>query len=344
MNVTIFPGKLSGTVAVPPSKSAAHRGLIAAALKGRHGDVCRRRGGVCDKCVVAPIDLSEDIAATIRGLEAMGGAFAIQGDTVTVDGGGMFSTEMPEIDCGESGSTLRFLMPLAAAGNGGVFFGKGRLPERPIGIYETLFAEHGAKIERAGAALTVRPGLRPGRYRLPGDVSSQFITGLMLALPLLGGSGEIELISPLESKGYVGMTRSVMAQFGIRTQKTENGWRIPGNQRYTADAFAVEADWSQAAFWLAAGALGGEITLTGLDDKSPQGDSAAEQLFTGFGAQITTDNNRITVSRGILRPQDIDAAQIPDLIPALAVTAALAAGESKIYGGGRLRLKESDRI
>ena len=320
--VHILPSSLHGTLTVPVSKSAAHRAMLCAALSGQRS-ILPDGETVCN-----------DIAAT-RNAAAL-----------LLDG----KSEPITIDCMESGSTLRFLIPVAAAlGRKTVFIGRGRLPERPIGVYLDCLPAHGVCCETSGGLpLTVSGKLQPGDFRLPGNVSSQFVTGLLLALPLLGGDSEIVLTSPLESAAYVEMTLQTMHEFGVEAVRTETGWHIPGTQCYRANPnFEVERDWSQAAFFLAAGMLGGPIHLRGLDSSSCQGDRAAEELFRRFGAQIEWNNGVLTAQAGRVPETgtEIDASQIPDLVPILAAAAALLPGKlTRITHAGRLRLKESDRL
>ncbi len=315
-NVTISPSVLNGSILVPPSKSAAHRAAICSALAGG-----------------APLfdgeAISNDITATCRAMRAICGG----GDSV-------------RIDCGESGSTLRFLIPVAAAlGLNAEFTGSGRLPERPIGVYLDCLPQHGVSCgTQGGLPLSVSGRMTPGRFVLPGNVSSQFITGLLLALPLLDGDSELTLSSPLESAGYVDMTVEIMREYGVTAQPAENGWSIAGRQKYRPCEYRVERDWSQAAFFLAAGALGGTLRLEGLNRDSCQGDRAAERLFREFGARTEWNGSVLSVSPNERKGMEIDASQIPDLVPVLAATAALCRGRTRIYNAQRLRIKESDRL
>jgi 3-phosphoshikimate 1-carboxyvinyltransferase len=331
--VLLRPAVLRGEVTPPPSKSEAHRAILCAALAG---GVSRIR----------PVVRSKDIDATVAAVRALGAAASLDGEVLTVDGSGMFRNRQAEIDCAESGSTLRFLIPVAAAG--GVearFVGRGRLPQRPIGPYLDCLPQNGAALQtEGGLPLATQGRLRPGEYRLPGNVSSQFVTGLLLALPLLPGDSEIRLTSPLESAGYVEMTLHAMGTFGVHAEKTESGYHVPGNQRYRPCDYTVEGDWSQAAFFLAAGALGGSLRIRGLRRASTQGDRAAAELFARFGAAVSLQDDEVVVSPCTLRGIEVDAAGIPDLVPALAVTAAFAKGVTRITNAARLRIKESDRL
>lgn len=327
MDITITPSKLSGSVTPPPSKSQAHRLLIAAALAD-------------GESVISNVVFSQDIEATLRCLGELGAGFAVDGSTVTVRGMGANSMSplrrmaYPRLDCGESGSTLRFLIPIAlAVRGGGIFTGHGRLMERPQKPYFDLFDEKGIFYERKDGVLTVAGLLTPGVYCLPGNVSSQFFTGLLFALPLLNGPSAIIPTSPLESEGYIQMTLRVMAQFGVELPVTLSlppHYHPQGNQTYRAANAAVEADWSQAAFWYAAGALGNPVVPAGMDPYSLQGDRVVmEQLLALSG------------------PGDLalDVSGCPDLVPPLAAAAALRAGRAtRLTNAARLRIKESDRL
>ena len=331
MNVTITPGGLAGSVTPPPSKSQAHRLLIAAALA---------RG----ESVITNVALSQDIEATIRCLEELGAEFTVDGSTVTVRGMGANAMSplrrmaYPHLDCGESGSTLRFLIPIAlAVRGGGVFTGHGRLMERPLKPYFDLFDEKGIFYEQKDGALTVSGLLTPGEYRLPGNVSSQFFTGLLFALPLLNGPSALIPTTPLESEGYIQMTLQAMAQFGVELPVTLSlppHYHPQGNQTYHAANAAVEGDWSQAAFWYAAQALGNPVTVVGLDRYSTQGDRE-------FLDWVQMVKNEPLSGRGVV---SIDVSQNPDLVPPLAVMGALMNGRLGIENAARLRVKESDRL
>lgn len=321
MTLRISPALLKGSITPPPSKSQAHRMLIAAALAE-------------GESAVRNLDPSEDILATVGALEALGARCVLseQGAAVTRRGGLETEAELPELNCGESGSTLRFLIPVALAlRGGGVFTGRGRLMERPLEPYFELFRQKGVQWKREEDRLLVRGALTPGIYRLPGDVSSQFVTGLLFALPLLPGDSRIELTTPLESRGYVDMTLEALERFGVSAEpKGESAFGVPGNQRYAPGEVTVESDYSQAAFYAAANFLGGSVDIMGLNPCSVQGDRAilplAEELKTGG-------------------EKDIDVSQCPDLVPALAVMAALRAGEvTRLSNAARLRMKESDRL
>ena len=317
MNVTIWPGKLAGTIVPPSSKSQGHRYVIAAAL-------------AAGESVIGNLSFSEDIEATLRCMETLGAIVKRQMDGATLRGGPC-PAEIPVLDCGESGFTLRFLMPvvLALAG-GGVFRGRGRLMQRPQEPYFAIFRKKGIAFSAEGDTLTIKGRLTPDVFELPGNVSSQFITGLMYALPLLDGDSEIRLTSPLESAGYVDMTRDALKTFGVEICDIPGGWEIPGRQRYCPAKVSVEADWSQGAFFLAALGLGHDLTIKGLNSSSCQGD------------RIILDYEKKLDGAGTV---ELNVRNCPDLVPALAARAALRDGEiTRIENASRLRLKESDRL
>ena len=321
MNMTITPAVLKGTVTPPPSKSQAHRLIIAAALSDGF-------------CKLSNVDLSEDIQATLRCMRTLDADASADGTIIRgadlVDG---HEEPAPEVmDCGESGSTLRFLIPVALAlKGGGKFTGHGRLMERPQEPYFALFREKGIFYEQKDGVLTVEGKLTAGVYTLPGNVSSQFITGLLYALPLLEGDSRIELTTDLESRGYVDMTLDALKRFGVKAEYDgKRTFHVPGNQYYRHQNLAIEADWSNAAFWYGAKFLGCPVEIGGLDQASVQGDRA----IAGFYDQLQ--------GTGSL---DLDVSQCPDLVPPLAAMAALRSGETtRIVNAGRLRIKESDRL
>ena len=330
-------GLLRGRVNIPPSKSAAHRAMLCAALaEGRS--------------VLSHIELSNDMKATINAITALGANVRLSGHTLTVDGIGTrfgdASNAPVDVNCIESGSTLRFIIPIAcAAGINGRFIGEGTLVTRPIGLYNELLPKAGVQCRSDGGLPLVCNGrLQSGHYEMPGDISSQFITGMLIALPLCDGDSSILLTTPLQSSAYVDMTISCMADFGVKVERTEKGWLIPGGQKYSSRNYTVEGDWSHAGFFLAAGALGSELTLCGLRLDSVQGDKVAIELFRGFGADILIGDGVIKVGGGQRHAQHINAEQIPDLVPCLAVCAALCEGITVIDHAERLRIKESDRL
>ena len=249
--------------------------------------------------------------------------------------------------CGESGSTLRFLLPLCGAlGVSAAFEREGRLPERPLKPLDEQLTAHGMAIQPDGALLHVSGTLRAGEYTLPGNVSSQYVTGLLMALPLIKGESVLRIEGKLESADYVAMTLDTLEKAGIRVEAIDGGFRIPGRQRYDVPAgSAVEGDYSGAAFFLCMGALSkAGVTVTNLDPASKQGDKRVSEILARLGARVEYSADSVTVRRGSLCGAVIDASMIPDLVPALAAVAALCDGETRFTHAERLRLKESDRL
>ncbi len=332
MRVTVFPFTPRGAVKAIASKSDAHRLLLAAALSDK-------------KTVVRCETLSDDIKATVSCLNALCADVTpyAQGFAVTPQ----TTDSACSLDCGESGSTFRFLLPVACAlGKTAQLVLHGRLPERPMEPLFTLLEEHGIRLSGKGTRLLTAEGqLKNGLYKLPGDISSQYITGLLFALPLLLGDSEIVLTSPLQSKPYVDMTLSVLERFGIHIEAYDDTFRIFGGQVYHSPYISItEGDWSNAAFFLCAAAARGSVTVGGLSPLSAQGDRAVCAFLRGFGASVSENENGVTVESGTLKGITVDASENPDLVPALCVVAAAAEGVTHIENAGRLRLKESDRL
>ncbi|MDR0321450.1 MAG: 3-phosphoshikimate 1-carboxyvinyltransferase [Treponema sp.] len=338
MNVRIQPGQLNGVVQAIPSKSQAHRALVCAALADAPTQInCKGE--------------SEDISASIDCLTALGAD--IRRDT------GRFSV-IPlnknvcegdaSLPCGESGSTFRFLLPVAGAlGRSASFLLKGQLPKRPLSPLDDELTAHGCVLSPQGSnPFRITGQLAPGKYALNAGVSSQFISGLLFALPLLGEDSELRLLGKVESFPYIELTMAMLKLFGVHSAFNTEGevFSIPGGQTYHSPGeVSVEGDWSNAAFWLSAGAIGEEsVTCAGLDLQSPQGDRAILDILAQFGSRVETDANKAAVSGGKLHGIEIDAQNIPDLVPILAVAATAAEGTTVIRNAGRLRTKESDRL
>ena len=334
MNKTILPGARTGEVHIPASKSQAHRMLLCAAM-GENEVTLRCRG------------LSKDILATVACLKALGASVDAEGEVLHLRPVSAPPPGLCLLPCGESGSTLRFLLPLVGAlGASAVFEREGRLPERPIEPLGRELCRNGMDIRSDGARLSCSGQLRPGAFSLPGNISSQYISALLMTLPLLEGESTLHIEGALESAAYVAMTEEVLRLGGVRTEKTGYGYRIPGGQRCRfAPELSVEGDYSNAAFFLCAGALSERgIRVTGLDPQSRQGDRAIVPLLEEMGAQVASDGSSVTVKRDALHGITIDASPIPDLIPVLSVVAAAASGETRVIHAQRLRLKESDRL
>lgn len=334
MKQLVFPGPRTGSIRIPASKSQAHRLLICAAL-GREAVTIHCRG------------ISKDIAATIDCLNALGADIQINGGTISVSPIEAAPEGLCHLHCGESGSTLRFLLPMVGAlGAEAVFHMEGRLPQRPLRPLDDVLTDHGMTIRQENDRLYCGGTLTSGAFSLPGNVSSQYISGLLMALPLLNSASTLTVTGGLESAAYVTMTEDTLRRGGVELRRTENTWRISGGQRprFPAELIA-EGDWSNAAFFLCMGALSDDgITVAGLDVHSSQGDRAVLSILEAMGARVSLAGDSVTVRRGTLNGVAIDAGPIPDLIPVLCVTAAGAVGDTQIFNAGRLRLKESDRL
>ncbi len=339
MNKTINPRAFHGSVRIPSSKSMTHRELIAAALaKG--------------ESIVKGVSNSQDIEATVRILSLMGAKFSSQEEkdgslTFHISGGLSKQDGLLEADAGESGSTLRFLIPLGLISENRVrYVGHGRLAERPLTPYYELFDKKGISYEtKGGLPLTVQGKLEGGLYELPGDVSSQFFTGLLFALPLVQGNSTLKSTTTLESKSYVDLTLDTLARHGISiVEKSPEWYEIPGGQSYQNGTFAVEGDYSQAAFWLVAGLVGGKVTCQGLSETSKQGDKAILSILEAMGGTISYENGNIVASQSATHGTVIDAEDCPDLVPVLSALAAVSEGRTEIIHAGRVRLKECDRL
>ena len=315
MRVRIEPGRPAGTQEAPPSKSMAHRLMICAALAE-------------GQSVVRHVDVSEDMLATADCLKALGAGVKREGRDVIIDGCRPENAESATLPCRESGSTLRFMIPLCLAGRAEMELeGSERLMSRPLDVYEEICRERGLLFKRGGCRLKVRGPLDAGECTVPGDISSQFITGLMMALPLKKADSRIRILPPVESRPYLDMTQEAMAAFGVKTEwESENVLRIPGNGAYRPREITVEGDWSNAAFFEALDKTGGDVKLTGLRDDSLQGDRVCRDCL-----------DRI---RGGWA--ELDVADCPDLAPVLMAAAALCHG-AKLTGTRRLKIKESDR-
>ena len=323
-----------GIVTPPPSKSLGHRALICAALASLAGGKSRIFG----------LGQSEDISATLDGIRALGAEAEPDGEALLVRPG--HGVRERRIDCGESGSTLRFLIPIAALDGGQtVFTGHGRLLERPMNDYAGLFSAAGIEFSHDENEVRVRGRLRGGDYALAGNVSSQFVSGMLMALPLAEGDSRLSLTTALESSAYVDMTLDVMKSFGIQVERPDGAaFIIRGGQRYAAADYTVEGDYSQAAFFLAAAALGRDVRCAGLNPLSRQGDRAMLDVLRSMGAEVEWQGDTVAACAGKLHAVTVDAAEIPDLVPVISALCCFCEGTSRIINAGRLRFKESDRL
>ncbi len=335
--ITIESANLKGSVIAPPSKSLSHRVLIAAALSQ-------------GKSVISGIKESVDIRATKLCLETLGAKFKYEApQKLEVDGiGKPHQLSDTTMFCEESGSTLRFMIPIAALSGQFISFeGKGKLKTRPIDPYFDVFEKSEINYEYENALpLKIKGELKPGSYTLPGHISSQFVTGLLMSLPLAKGDSIIKMSSRLESRDYVDLTIDVMKSFGVNVVNNNyESFSIKGEQKYKAQSVLVEGDYSQMAFWAVAGAIGtSAIRIENASSNSNQGDARIFDILETMGARLDKEGDVITVHPSKTQNIKIDVTEIPDLVPILAVLGSMSEGVMTIYGGERVRLKESDRL
>lgn len=338
-DLKIYPSKLKGEVKIPPSKSMAHRAIICAALSD-------------GLCIIENIDYSDDIIATIDAMNSLGAKIVKHKDYIEVIGA-YGSDEKPQetriIDCNESGSTLRFLVPISLLFKGSSkFIGRGNLGKRPLTTYYNIFERQGIEYsyEEGNLNLVINGELNPGTFEVEGNVSSQFITGLLFTLPLLKEDSKIIITTEMESKGYIDLTLRAMSDFGVEI--INNNYRefiIKGNQKYNARNYRVEGDYSQAAFFLCADSLGNDVLCKDLDLNSLQGDKEVIDILERMNLVFNANDIGVKgTTNGELASTVIDGSQCPDIIPVLTSVAALTKGTTEIINAGRLRIKECDRL
>ncbi len=332
MEVVIKKGRLNGKLAAITSKSSMHRLLIAAALAKTETEIFFS-------------DSNEDIEATISVLQAIGTKFVRGDNSIRV-----LPMEKAPINpllyCNQSASTARFMIPVAAAvSEKSIVSGDEQLAKRPFAPLIDELRNHGVTIEGDKLPIEISGSLKSGKYSLPGNISSQFISGLLFALPLLASDSEIVITTAIESVPYIKMTIDAISQFGILVIETDGGFKVLGGQVYSSPGKIIaDSDWSNSAFWLVAAAFGNDITISNLNMNSLQGDKNIIDLLNKFGAKAKISTDGISFESKIAAPQVIDAKNVPDLVPILAVAASAADGKTVIENVERLRIKESDRI
>lgn len=343
-SLKVYPGPLNGRIFSQPSKSMAHRAMICAALAD-------------GTSFIDNVVLSDDISATLGAISAIGADTKVRDSTVykgrksvTIESRGQINLRAKEIDCGESGSTARFILPITRLSAEPVTVtGHGSLISRPFTPYKEVFSKKGVYYSDSEEKMpiTVSGKLSPGEYVLPGDVSSQFISGLLLALPLLESSSHLTIQSRMESSPYIFMTIRVLKEFGIhiRSDAEKQSFDIAGGQKYKpVKNYVVEGDWSQAAFFCVMGALSGNIVIEGLKTDSIQGDKVILDILEHMGARFEFRKEGLSIKKSRLSGTDADASQCPDLVPAIAAAASVAQGMTHVRNAARLRIKESDRL
>lgn len=327
MQATVNYSQLKGEIIAPPSKSYAHRILISAFLSGA-------------KVKVKNVGNSNDVLATLDALKSLGAKYCYNGEDAIIERKTTPKTAV--VDCNESGSTLRFLIPVASAlGVSATFTGKGRLLERPITEFLKCLNSNGANV----VDFTVNGKFKSGDFYITPSISSQFITGLLFALPILDGDSKIIFTDKPVSLGYLDITQDVLSLFNIKVQKTDYGYFIKGNQQYKAlDEIVVEGDYSGASFILSSGAINGDVVVKGLNNNSKQGDIKILEVLEKFGAIVQINSDNVVVKRKTLNAIDIDCENIPDLVQIISVVASFAKGTTILRNVERLKIKESDRI
>lgn len=338
-DLKIYPSELKGEVKIPPSKSMAHRAIICAALSE-------------GLCIIENIDYSDDIIATIDAMNSLGAKIVKHKDYIEVIGAYGSDEKAKEtrvIDCNESGSTLRFLVPISLLFKGSSnFIGRGNLGKRPLTTYYNIFERQGIQYsyEEGNLNLVINGELKAGTFEVEGNVSSQFITGLLFTLPLLKEDSKIIITTEMESKGYIDLTLKAMSDFGVEI--INNNYRefiIKGNQKYNARNYRVEGDYSQAAFFLCADSLGNDVLCKDLDLNSLQGDKEVIDILERMNVVFNANDIGVKgIANGELTSTVIDGSQCPDIIPVLTAVASLTNGTTEIINAGRLRIKECDRL
>lgn len=338
-DLKIYPSELKGEVKIPPSKSMAHRAIICAALSE-------------GLCIIENIDYSDDIIATIDAMNSLGAKIVKHKDYIEVIGAYGSDEKAKEtrvIDCNESGSTLRFLVPISLLFKGSSnFIGRGNLGKRPLTTYYNIFERQGIQYsyEEGNLNLVINGELKAGTFEVEGNVSSQFITGLLFTLPLLKEDSKIIITTEMESKGYIDLTLKAMSDFGVEI--INNNYRefiIKGNQKYNARNYRVEGDYSQAAFFLCADSLGNDVLCKDLDLNSLQGDKEVIDILERMNVVFNSNDIGVKgIANGELTITVIDGSQCPDIIPVLTAVASLTNGTTEIINAGRLRIKECDRL
>ncbi len=340
-DIKVTPRSLKGEVNIPPSKSISHRAIISASLSNGTSKISN-------------VAFSDDIVATLEAMKSLGvEVVSIDKDTehtstVVIKGTDNLKLINNTIDCVESGSTIRFLMPLVTLpGEEVTVTGRGRLVERPMDTYYKMFDKQGIKYKTTDGNLpvTIEGKLEPGTFEMRGDISSQFITGLLFTLPLLYGDSNIVVTTELESKGYVDLTLEMLNKFDIEIEnKDYKEFTIKGNQKYNAHDYKVEGDYSQVAFWIVGGLLNGEIKCNNIDLDSLQGDKVVLDIVEEMNGDIEVKDDYVIARKSETKGAIIDASECPDIIPVLSVLASVSKGTTRVINGKRLRIKESDRL
>lgn len=333
MNVVLRPSTVSGSVTIPPSKSQSHRAIIAASLAP-------------GKSTISNIAYSDDVIATIGAMEKIGAKFVKLPHQLHVTGVRRLAvTDDNFIDCNESGSTLRFILPIfSLVKDKVVFTGKKSLFKRPMNLYENLWKKQGLHYQATEDTILTQGTLTPGNYEIPGNVSSQFISGLLFTLPLLKADSTLQVVGDFESRQYVDMTIETLAQFHIKIHVDDQTFRIPGNQTYHPTNVTVEGDFSQLAFFAVMGILGGSVLCKNVPFQTHQPDRKMLDFIRDMGGVYEVKEQGILFRKSNTVGCSLDVSQCPDIAPVLSVLAACSEGKSQIVNAARLKMKESNRL
>lgn len=334
MKVKIYPSKFAGEVVIPPSKSMSHRAIICASLAN-------------GTSTISNVAYSDDIKITIEGMKQLGAKITCLKDSVIVKGIKTFnSMKNDTVFCNESGSTLRFFIPIFSLCDKQISFtGRNRLLKRPQTIYEDIFKAQSIDYLQDDEKIQIGGKLHPAHYELKGDVSSQFISGLLFTLPLLEADSTIHIKEPYESRSYVDLTLQMLHLFGIKADYSDaNTLVIPGNQHYVAHDYTIEGDYSQLAFFAVLATINNDLKCLGITHNSLQGDKQIISILKNAGANISEIENGYLIKKASLQGSEIDLKDCPDLGPILTIMAMYTNGKTRIYNAQRLRYKESDRI
>ena len=332
MKIKIYPSLISNTVSIPASKSVVHRVLIASSLS-------------IGKSEISNVDFNEDILATIEGLKKLGAKIETIDKTILIEGLDINKKlDSVLIDANESGSTLRFLIPLAThLSKTSKFIGSERLMERPLSVYQTIYNDQ-SLIFKDQKYKEIQGSLVAKDYIIKGDISSQFISGLMFVLPLLENDSTIQIIKPYESKSYVDLTISILKKYNINIGQDKNKYYIAGKQSYQAHNLKAEGDFSQAAFFCALGAINNELTINNINHNSVQGDKVILDFLNELGVKVEKNESAITIFKSSLKSASFDLADAPDLGPIMCALGLFSDEYIELFNVHRLRLKESDRL
>lgn len=332
MKVKVYPSKVNGAIKPPSSKSISHRAIICASLsKG--------------KSIISNVDVSDDIIATVNAFKNLGVKFNIFNKTIEVESKGISHLQQEKmIDCNESGSTIRFLIPLMSNAYKTQFKGKSSLLKRPFTIYEDIFNNQNLVFKQNDNYIETVGRLKPANYSIPGDISSQFISGLLFTLPLLDRNSTIEITGKFESKQYVDITIKVLDHFGITIEKTEKGFFIKGNQKYHASNISIDSDYSQAAFYAVLGCINNDIEIQDLNLESLQPDKRILEFINLMNGSFETKGSNVLIHKSNTTGAIIDVSQCPDIAPITSLLAALSKGKTHIINAKRLVIKESNRL